>query len=480
MYSKTCNGKYDANRMVMAIENIENYHKEEQIKFEEQVCTVLSKVTSEVTTDELQRLKQMINDKKKVFTRESDDLGLCTDFECAIRMKDDIPVCQKPYRYSLSDRAIINKQVEEWKKKEVARDSVSEYASPVVLVRRESSETTPTRLCIDYRKVNEKICNENYPMQNMDDVIDTLMSNNPVYFNTMDIKTAFLTLKIKPGDEHITSFVTQDGQYEFTRMPFGMNKAPRCMQRVMDHTYRKIPNTTTYIDDVCQGAKTVSECLDLLDQAWTETENRGLKMSLTKCQLVRKSISYLGYVLDAEGKKPDPNRTAAIDRFKDFKDVKQAKRFYAFGAHYRKFMPNFSKVGKPIVDLFKKDRKFNWDENCERSANEIKAMLKNPPILSHFKSGRRTEIHADASLSGFGGVLIQLDETNKERVIEYASRRVDDSEKNLHSNDLECSNVHWLITKKFRIYVYGLDMFWVVTDNWTVAHLNAKKTINRK
>ncbi|RWS21244.1 hypothetical protein B4U80_09163 [Leptotrombidium deliense] len=107
-------------------------------------------------------------------------------------------------------------------------------------------------------------------------------------------------------------------------------------------------------------------------------------------------------------------------------------------------------------------------------------MVKNPPVLAHFKRGRETEVHVDASLSGFGGVLIQRDEENKERVIEFASRRVSETEMNLHSNDLECSAAHWLITIRFRIYLYGLDFFTLITDNWTVAHLNVKRTINRK
>ncbi|RWS24616.1 pol polyprotein-like protein [Leptotrombidium deliense] len=464
----------------MAVEKIDAYHKEEELKFTEEVNRVVTHVTAEATESDLKRLRNMLIQHKKVFTTASDELGCCTDFECAIRMKDNIPVAQKPYRYSLSDRVFINKQVEEWKAKGIARDSTSEYASPVVLVRRDSSESTPTRLCIDYRKINEKICCENYPMQNIDDILDSLMEDEPQYFNVMDIKTAFLTIKMRAGDEKYTSFVTQDAQFELNRMPFGLNIAPRIMQRAVDTTYRPIKHTKTYIDDVCQGEKTVSGCLDLLEQALIKTEERGLKMSLKKCQLVRKSISYLGYVLDGNGKIPDPQRTAAIDKFTDFSDKKQVKRFLAFGSHYRKFMQNYSAIVKPINDLLKKDVVFNWTEKCQKGVEQVKQMLKNPPILAHFRHGRITEIHADASLSGFGGVLIQLDENNKERVIEYASRRVSDSELNLHSNDLECCNVHWLITHRFRIYVYGLDMFWVVTDNWTVAHLNAKKTINRK
>ncbi|RWS21617.1 uncharacterized protein B4U80_11812, partial [Leptotrombidium deliense] len=148
--------------------------------FERELEAIISKVTTEATADEIKQLRTLLNEHKQVFATENDDLGLCTNFECAIQLKDNDPVFQKPYMYSLSDRELINKTVEEWKSKGVIRESHSEYGSPVVLVKRESSETTPRRLCIDYRAVNQEIKNENYPMKHMDDVIETVMSTDPV------------------------------------------------------------------------------------------------------------------------------------------------------------------------------------------------------------------------------------------------------------------------------------------------------------
>ncbi|RWS19247.1 hypothetical protein B4U80_01022, partial [Leptotrombidium deliense] len=100
------------------------------------------------------------------------------------------------------------------KAKGIIQDSNSEYGSPVVLVKNEGNESTPKRLCIDYRELNKKIRDDNYPMKHMDDVIEGVMSTDPVLFSAMDIKMAFLTMKIRAGDEHITAFVTQDGQFE--------------------------------------------------------------------------------------------------------------------------------------------------------------------------------------------------------------------------------------------------------------------------
>ncbi|RWS20098.1 hypothetical protein B4U80_10227, partial [Leptotrombidium deliense] len=332
-----------------------------------------------------------------------------------------------------------------WKEKGIIRDSTSEYGSPVVLVRNDTSETTPKRLCIDYRALNKKIREENYPMKHMDDVIDAIMSSNPEFFNVMDIKTAFLTVKIRVGDEYVTAFVTQDGQYEFLRMPFGLNIAPRVMQRNMDKGYGKIPKTTTYIDDLCQGASSAKESLDLLERALEATEQCGLKISLKKCQLVQRNISFLGNIVNKDGKTPDPKRTAAIDKFVNFNDVKAVKRIFAFGAHYRKYLKDYAKFMKPVNDLMRKNVPFDFNEKCKKIIEQVKEKLKNPPILAHFKRDRETEVHVDASLSGFGGVLIQRDEYKNERVIEYASRRLADSELNLHSNDLECGVVHSLI-----------------------------------
>ncbi|GFT01431.1 hypothetical protein TNCV_3215311 [Trichonephila clavipes] len=82
------------------------------------------------------------------------------------------------------------------------------------------------------------------------------------------------------------------------------------------------------------------------------------------------------------------------------------------------------------------------------------------------------------SQEGLGAVLSQ-DENGKRRVIEYASRTLKDTETSYHSNELECTAIHWALTEKFRLHLLG-HKFQLITDNYTTAYVVAKSAVNRK
>ncbi|GFV66504.1 retrovirus-related Pol polyprotein from transposon opus [Trichonephila clavipes] len=84
----------------------------------------------------------------------------------------------------------------------------------------------------------------------------------------------------------------------------------------------------------------------------------------------------------------------------------------------------------------------------------------------------------DASYFELGAVLSQK-QNGKRRVIEYASRTLKKDETRYHSNELECTAVHWALTEKFRLYLLG-HKFQLITDNYTTTYVVAKSAINRK
>ncbi|KAL1483330.1 hypothetical protein MTO96_012739 [Rhipicephalus appendiculatus] len=114
----------------------------------------------------------------------------------------------------------------------------------------------------------------------------------------MDIKTAFLTIRVKPEDTHKTAFVTPDGKYEYLRMAFGFCKAPQTMQMVMRRTFDGLARTTTYMDDIAQGASTVSEALALLEEALRRVIRNGLKMDIEKCQFAATNHRFARWTID--------------------------------------------------------------------------------------------------------------------------------------------------------------------------------------
>lgn len=81
-------------------------------------------------------------------------------------LKDEEPVYQPVRRLSAFEREIVNAQIDQWIADEIAQPSISDYASPVILVRRKDDSF---RLCVDYRLVNKKIIKDRYPLPLIED-----------------------------------------------------------------------------------------------------------------------------------------------------------------------------------------------------------------------------------------------------------------------------------------------------------------------
>ncbi|KAL3226873.1 hypothetical protein MRX96_024593 [Rhipicephalus microplus] len=121
-----------------------------------------------------------------------------------------------------------------------------------------------------------------------------------------------------------------------------------------------MPRTATYKDDVGQGATKVREALDLLNEALRRVVINGLKMDLRKCQLIQDKVSFLGYVIFAEGRTLDESRVAAVGKFEPHRNAKKLYSFLQFANHYRKFIPEFAKVTHKLRHLLVKDVPFVW------------------------------------------------------------------------------------------------------------------------
>lgn len=108
----------------------------------------------------------------------------------------------------------------------------------------------------------------------------------------------------------------------------------------------------------------------------------------------------------------------------------------------------------------------------------LKKRLTEAPILANFDPDLNTEVHVDASYTAFEAFLSQR-HGKKIIVVEYASKKVPETDQHKHSTDLEAIAAHWAITDCFHAYFQGLEHFNLYTDNWAVMHIISKKNPQR-
>src|SRR3954468_2143473 len=118
-----------------------------------------------------------------------------------------------------------------------------------------------------------------------------------------------------------------------------------------------------------------------------------------------------------DGVAVDPAKVSAVTEWESPKSVKEVCSFLGLAGYYRRFIENFSKIVKPMTELLKKERKFEWTYACEASFQELKRRLVISHVLCLPDLQKDFQVYCDASRQGLGSVLMQ-----DGRVVSYASR----------------------------------------------------------
>jgi hypothetical protein len=133
-----------------------------------------------------------------------------------------------------------------------------------------------------------------------------------------------------------------------------------------------------------------------------------------------KSVKFLGHTISQDGISVDPSKVQEVMDWKPPKSVHQIRSFLGLAGYYRRFIPNFSRITKPMTELLKKGVKFVWSEACEKAFHTLRQHLTSAPVLVQPDNSKPFEVFCDASGTGLGYVLMQ-----EGRVIAYASRHFD-------------------------------------------------------
>jgi hypothetical protein len=384
-----------------------------------------------------------------------------TNVTMKIIVQDEKPIFQSPRRLSISEKREVDELIQQWLEDGIIKPSSSDFASPIVLVKKKNGET---RICVDFRKLNSKIIKDRYPLPVIEDQLDKLCSSR--VFTTIDLKNGFFHVPIEESCTKYTSFVTPSGQYEFLKAPFGLCNSPAVFQRFINNIFRDLIQkdlVLAYMDDLVIPAENEEEAIDMLKTVMRRAEEYGLLINWKKCQFLKRKIEYLGHEVENGVIRPSPGKIAAVTKFPKPTTLKQVQSFLGLTGYFRKFVKNYSIIAKPLSDLLKGERKFKFGEEEKMSFEMLKQKLCEEPVLKIFDFEKETELHTDASRDGYGAMLVQRDDVDgKFHPVYYMSRKTTDAEKKYSSYELEVLAIIEAL-KKFRTYLLGIK-FKIKTD----------------
>ena len=171
------------------------------------------------------------------------------------------------------------------------------------------------------------------------------------FFHSENFFCDFWQIRIQEASREKTAFTTMNGLYEFHLMPFGLCNSPATFQRLMQKTLAglggDVPFCNVYIDNVMFSSP-IQEHVDDLCQVCDCLRKIGQKLHPQKCQFSCPEVLYLGHIISAQDIPPNPEKVQAVQEFIAPVNVKGVQEFLGIAGYYWRFIPNFSKVARPL------------------------------------------------------------------------------------------------------------------------------------
>jgi len=290
----------------------------------------------------------------------------------------------------------------------------------------------------DYRYLNEWTIKNNYPLPLISDVLENIGTKK--LFTKMDLRWGYNNIRIKEGDEWKAAFTTQEGLFEPTVMFFGLTNSPATFQAMMNELLRDLINTekvAAFIDDVIVGTETEEGHDELVAEVVKRLEENDLYVKLEKYKWKVREVGFLGVVIGPEGIKMKEEKVKGVLEWPTPKCVKDVQKFLGLANYYCRFIEGFASIARPLHDLVKKDKKWEWMEREEKAFKELKERLTKELVLAAPDIDKKMRMEVDASDYVTGGVLSIECGDGLWRPVAFLSKSLNETERNYEIHDKE-------------------------------------------
>ena len=201
----------------------------------------------------------------------------------------------------------------------------------------------------------------------------------------VDIWWGYNNVRIKKGDEHKAAFITNQGLFEPTVMFFGLTNSPATFQMMMNMIFAKEIAEgwlIVYMDDILVATKDDQEfhnqCVHWMLK---KLKKHDLYLKLEKCIFDQKRIEFLGVILEGGMVQMDPAKVKGVADWPPPKNITDIHSFLGFTGFYHYFIPNYSLITCPMIQLTQKNIPFDWDQACTHVFKHLKSLMCTKPIL---------------------------------------------------------------------------------------------------
>lgn len=300
----------------------------------------------------------ILKEYQSVFHLDGEQLTTNNFYTQSIHLNDNNPVYIKNYRLPQAQTEEIHSQVKSLLNEGIIEPSISPYNAPLLLVpKKGQTDLKKWRLVVDFRKLNDKIVNDKFPLTRLDDILDKL--GRAKYFSTLDMTSSFHQIELDAKSRPYTAFSTPNGHYQYTRLPFGLKISSNSFQRMLTIALSGLDSEAfLYVDDIIIFGCSLKHHNRNLINVFDRLSKYNLKLNARKCCFLKPEVVYLGHLITSNGIRPDPSKFEAITEYPIPRNADEVRRFVAFCNYYRRFIRNFAGITSCLNNTLKKNTKF--------------------------------------------------------------------------------------------------------------------------
>jgi len=270
----------------------------------------------------------------------------------------------KPYPLPLGARAGTAPVLAELREQGVVVPSHSPYNSPVWPVRKPNGKW---QLTVNYCRLNVNMGLLTAAVPNIAELISTIQEHAHPILATIDVKDMFFMVPLQPEDQSRFAFTWEGQQYTLTRLPQSYKYSPKLAYHALAQELEAIPiqagvNIYQYIDEVLVGGSQIEEVREAQWDIITHLESIGLMIPPEKIQVPSSQVKFLGIWWREGMTCIPPDTLSSLDLIKMPESKKDLQHALGLLLFWRKHIPDFSIIARPLYDLLRKKSQWEWTQ----------------------------------------------------------------------------------------------------------------------
>ena len=407
--------------------------------------------------------------------------SFCTIPESVVSLNtpEGVTSFRRPYPVPLAYHKVVDDQIKEWLENGFIKRAPAnvEWNSPLTVVKKTNGkgEVTGYRVCHDPRSINVLLQNiDRMPLPIISELFEEL--KGATVYSTLDLKSAFNSLKLREDHAHKMAFTWNSVQYIPIGTPFGIKHVSSVMQRTMSIALENMSFARCFVDDIVIASQSMEEHKIHVTKVIKRLTDVNLKLNPDKCKFFQNKINLLGFRISPRGVSIDRRKIVNVQEFPIPKSGKDIQRYCGLINYFRSLIPKVSTLMAPL-DALRNEKSLNkiWDKQHQTCFDNLKKALLEDTVLSYPDLNHPFCVATDASNVGVGVVLYQKinDET---KYISMMAKSLSKSERNYSATKRELLAVVYAL-KKFHKYLWG-NHFTLYTDHKALTYLHTQKVAN--